>query len=599
MFSIERGSVSEDARTVNLAFASDKPVDQWFGPLSLSISRKAMRPTRLESGAPLLMDHNPADHVGVVERYSLDRGVARATVRFGESVRAQEVFHDVKTGIRQNVSVGFLVHKIDVVKENGKPDIYRSDDWEPYEISIVSVPADISVGVGRNMKQEKTTMSFETESSELSAAEEITAWGRNFNCPQLATNFLRQCQLGDTPVAPTTAAFFAYMRANEKPQVQLPVEDARSAAWRQGAPREELARSIPRYGTLKAFKGDGAEERAYRFGQFILGGPLGNSAARVWCQQNGVHTRALVEGINEKGGFVVPDEFGNDFVQLLEEYGVFRRNAHIVPMSSDHRNDYVLNGELESQFVGELEEGSDQDLNFGSIGYTVKKHMILVPYSSEVAEDAAISIGDHLAEAAARAFAKKEDLCGFNGDGTSAFAGMVGVTHALKNVDTNIANIQGLQVGSGNAYGELTLNDFAKTVKRLPSYARMNAKWYMTDDFYWGVVVPLLIAGGGGVTMGEIEASRGERLFGKPIEFVEVMPTTEANSQVCALLGDFSKGARLADRRRYTYKVDESVLIRKDGLLFQSTARFTVNCSFGVGDTTKAGPIVGLITAAA
>lgn len=427
---------------------------------------------------------------------------------------------------------------------------------------------------------------------QLNQAEEIIRFARIFGEEALA----RQMMLASSSV--TVDDVRRAIRATQPPTIRGPVEGAEELAARTGGPRVEFARTVPRYGKLTAFQGNGAEERAYRFGQWILGGPLGNSASRAWCQQNGLTvTRAQVEGINEKGGHVVPDEFGNDFVQLLEKYGAFRRNAHIVPMSSDHRSDYVLNGELESQFVGELVEGDDQDLDFGSIGYTAKKHMILVPFSSELREDAAISIGDYLADAAGRAYAKKEDLCGFNGDATSTYGGMVGIRTNLLAVDSAIANIKGLQVGSGNSYAELTLDDFAKTVKRLPTYARPGAKWYMSDDFYWSVVVPLLL-NAGGTTMGEIEASRGERLFGKPIEFVEVMPTTEANSQICTLLGDLSLGARLADRRMFTYKVDESVLIRKDGLLFQSTARFDVSSSFGVGDTTVAGPIVGLVTAA-
>lgn len=174
---------------------------------------------------------------------------------------------------------------------------------------------------------------------------------------------------------------------------------------------------------------------------------------------------------------------------------------------------------------------------------------------------------------------------------------MTGLVTALKAVDADPANVKGLQIASGNTFSEIVLTDFSNTVKRLPSYARANAKWYMTDDFYWGTVVPLLLDAGG-VTIAEIEASRGERLFGKPVEFTEVMPSTDANGQVVALLGDLGLGARLADRRMFTYKVDESILIRKDGLLFQATARFDVNCSFGVGDTTAAGPVVGLITAA-
>jgi hypothetical protein len=58
---------------VNLAFASDKPVEHWFGNLQLSMKPGAMRTERLKSGAPLLMDHNSRDQVGVVEEYSIGK----------------------------------------------------------------------------------------------------------------------------------------------------------------------------------------------------------------------------------------------------------------------------------------------------------------------------------------------------------------------------------------------------------------------------------------------------------------------------------------------------------------------------------------------
>jgi len=156
-FAIDRAAdVDEEAHTVSLAFASDRSVEHWFGNLELSMKSKAMRTERLDNGAPLLMDHNTRDVVGVIESHSIDGGTARAVVRFGESTRAQEIFNDVRTGIRRNVSVGFMVHEMTLTNEKetrkGAIPQYRSDDWEPYEVSIVSVPADISVGVGREFQ---------------------------------------------------------------------------------------------------------------------------------------------------------------------------------------------------------------------------------------------------------------------------------------------------------------------------------------------------------------------------------------------------------------------------------------------------------------
>ena len=81
---------------------------------------------------------------------SADR-VARARVRFGNSARAREVFDDIKDGIRAHVSVGYRIHEMETAAERkaGDVDEWRVTDWEPFEISVVAVPADPSVGIGR------------------------------------------------------------------------------------------------------------------------------------------------------------------------------------------------------------------------------------------------------------------------------------------------------------------------------------------------------------------------------------------------------------------------------------------------------------------
>jgi len=151
-FSVERSAVNEEDRTVELAFASETPYARWWGVEILDCTATSMRAGRLTSGGPLLCDHDTRDQIGVIESVQIgaDR-VARAVVRFGKSARAEEVFRDVVDGIRRNVSVGYQIHNAVLVETNDDDqDTYRVSDWEPYEVSLVSVPADASVGVGRS-----------------------------------------------------------------------------------------------------------------------------------------------------------------------------------------------------------------------------------------------------------------------------------------------------------------------------------------------------------------------------------------------------------------------------------------------------------------
>lgn len=151
---VARESVNSDARTVELAFSSESPVERWFGNEILDHGPSSVRLQRLKDAGPLLVDHNPRDHVGVVEEVQIgsDRR-GRSVVRFGRSARAEEIFRDVLDGIRTKVSVGYMIHKMVLESKEGDSETYRAIDWEPMEISLVSVPADPSVGVGRANEQ--------------------------------------------------------------------------------------------------------------------------------------------------------------------------------------------------------------------------------------------------------------------------------------------------------------------------------------------------------------------------------------------------------------------------------------------------------------
>lgn len=154
---VERAAIDEAARTAVLAFASETPYERYWGVEILDCTTTSMRQGRLRSGANLLCDHDWKDVVGVVESVEIgaDR-VGRAVVRFGKSARAEEVWQDVKDGIRRNVSVGYMVHKAQLVETVDGLETYRVTDWEPFEISLVSVPADATVGVGRSLESDQT-----------------------------------------------------------------------------------------------------------------------------------------------------------------------------------------------------------------------------------------------------------------------------------------------------------------------------------------------------------------------------------------------------------------------------------------------------------
>lgn len=144
-------SIDEEARTVELAFSSEAPVNRWWGEETLSHDPSHVRLSRLTDGAALLWNHNWDDQRGVVESVRIDGDrKGRAVVRFGTSVAAEELWQDVKGKIKRHVSVGYFIHAMQLVEVVDDMERWLITDWEPYEISIVSVPADVTVGIGRN-----------------------------------------------------------------------------------------------------------------------------------------------------------------------------------------------------------------------------------------------------------------------------------------------------------------------------------------------------------------------------------------------------------------------------------------------------------------
>ena len=147
--SAEKKVIDVEARRVQIAVSSEEPVERGYGNEVLDHSERSIDLSFLNSGrAPLLLDHDPRQQIGVVESVTLDGSARRlrATVRFGKNGLAKDVFDDVSDGIRSNISVGYQVNKLE---QDGKGS-YRAVDWLPMEVSVVSIPADRTVGVGRS-----------------------------------------------------------------------------------------------------------------------------------------------------------------------------------------------------------------------------------------------------------------------------------------------------------------------------------------------------------------------------------------------------------------------------------------------------------------
>lgn len=395
----------------------------------------------------------------------------------------------------------------------------------------------------------------------------------------------------------------AALKAAARPVGPVPFSTAQPETKTRTA-IETRAVTTPLYrGKSNIFKGDDANLKAYQFGMWFLA-TIGNERAKNYCAENGVEFKVYNEGVNSQGGYLVPHQFENDLIDLREQYGVFRRNAKVVTMTSDTRSDPRRIGGLTAYWVGESDAGTQSTGTWDRVNLTAKKMMVLARITSELNEDSVIDMADNIAGEIAYAFAQAEDLAGFVGDGTSTYGHITGVTNSLLNLSATRANIAGLYVGTGNLFSELVLADFNGVKAKLPQYAKMRgAKWYVSQAFYYGVMEKLAVAAGGVTEQGIAGGIGGLRFLGDPVEITQALPTVNANDQVAALYGNLPSAARLGDRRQSALALSEHSRFANDEIEIRGTQRLDIVVhDVGNAHATEAsrvpGPIVGLLMAA-
>ncbi len=140
-----------------LSFSSEEPYDRWWGTEILSHAEGAMDLTRLNSIGVVLYNHNRDKVLGKILRAWTENDRGCAEIEFDTDAEAEVIYQKVASGTLKGVSVGYMVEVWEEVLANKKSSDGKftgpcdiATRWTPYEISIVSVPADPTVGVGRS-----------------------------------------------------------------------------------------------------------------------------------------------------------------------------------------------------------------------------------------------------------------------------------------------------------------------------------------------------------------------------------------------------------------------------------------------------------------
>lgn len=172
--------VDSDNRTVELSFSSETPYGRWFGDEILCHDEECINLERFSNGlGTVLFNHDRDAVVGHIEKVWLEDNRGKALVRFDTDEQSETIFQKVQSGTLQGVSVGYAIYRYEVLEDedtkstNGRFNgpAYVVTDWEPLEISIVAVPADPTVGVGRSAEEIHTSIDTQEDNTRMDPKE--------------------------------------------------------------------------------------------------------------------------------------------------------------------------------------------------------------------------------------------------------------------------------------------------------------------------------------------------------------------------------------------------------------------------------------------
>jgi len=620
VFSFEREHIDVEARTVWMSISSEREYERWFGLEILDHKAESIDTERLESGAPILVDHDRTDHVGVVERFEITKEKKlRILARFGRSARAEEIFQDVIDGIRKNTSVGYMINDISLEKDGGDQlSTYRVKSWTPFEGSLVSVPADPSTGVGRSdnelnlINEEKEMSDKKTEQTktveavapakvvdesaiaqrELQRVNEILAAGDEFK--DLGGVELAR-EMAKKPNS-TVDGFKAQMLEKMKGK-----QEATKTAEKHEKPMPAVEMRY-RYNKLSAFNDItlengqkmAAEEGAYRAGQWLLSTVYGNEKAAKYCKEHGINERVMGGNSLTGGGAVIPVEMEQAVIDLRDTYGAARKLAKIRQMKSDAMTIPKRTGGVTAYYFDD-EDGSGitaSDKSWGQVQLVAKKLGVLSRVSKDMVEDAIINVVDDLASEMAYAFAVKEDDAFINGDGTSSYGGIQGV----KTLFEATAYLSRVTTDSGiDTFVEVDATDLAKLMAAVATYAKPGAIWLCSETAK-SLVFDRLASAAGGTTMSEIGGAAQARYLGHNIITTESMPATvgaDQTNKAFLMFGAFNMSTSLGARRGIEVQVLQERYAELGQIGIVATERFDI-VHHDLGDTSTKGPVAAL-----
>jgi HK97 family phage major capsid protein/HK97 family phage prohead protease len=425
----------DEDRTLEFPFASEEPVNRVYGMEVLSMTSEAMDMSRLNDGAPLLFNHDPDRIIGVVQRAYIKDKRAYAKVKLANNELGREMQDLIRDGIVRNVSFGYRINDMEEDRST-TPVTYRATSFQPYEVSMVSIPADnVGAGIGRSLASSEETVAvsaapskpepsvmettpnveaIRAEAVEAKAKEaaEMFALGKRHNAEDLASEFL----INSRSIDELRTAILERKAVVEKPVAQasdeigLTQKEARSFSFLRAInylanPGDRTAREAA------AFEIEASEAQAAKFGR----------SSRGITIPVDVMKRDLNVGTATAGGNLVETELdAANFIDLLRNASALdQAGATVLTGLTGNVNIPRQSGSATAYWVAESGSPTESQQTIDQVSLTPKTCGAFTDFSRKLMIQSSIDVENMVRTDLARVLALEIDRVGLYGSGSS------------------------------------------------------------------------------------------------------------------------------------------------------------------------------------
>ena len=425
----------DEDRTLEFPFASEEPVNRVYGMEVLSMTSEAMDMSRLNDGAPLLFNHDPDRIIGVVQRAYIKDKRAYAKVKLANNELGREMQDLIRDGIVRNVSFGYRINDMEEDRST-TPVTYRATSFQPYEVSMVSIPADnVGAGIGRSLASSEETVAvsaapspttpsvmettpnveaIRAEAVEAKAKEaaEMFALGKRHNAEDLASEFL----INSRSIDELRTAILERKAVAEKPVAQasdeigLTQKEARSFSFLRAInylanPGDRAAREAA------AFEIEASEAQAAKFGR----------SSRGITIPVDVMKRDLNVGTASAGGNLVETELdAANFIDLLRNASALdQAGATVLTGLTGNVNIPRQSGSATAYWVAESGSPTESQQTIDQVSLTPKTCGAFTDFSRKLMIQSSIDVENMVRTDLARVLALEIDRVGLYGSGSS------------------------------------------------------------------------------------------------------------------------------------------------------------------------------------